>query len=810
MIPPFSTGIRLKGRYLIAKLLASGGMGHVYLAFDEGEEMNVAVKQTFFLDAELRKAFDREAKLLEHLNHPNIPKVTDRFEVEGYLFLVMSFITGKDLSQLLIDKFAVDGRPFPVDRVLQWADSLLQTLDFLHRQSPPVIHRDIKPANLKETRTGQLMVLDFGLAKGHVTQSSQPASVSANSPGFSSPEQTQNQGTDARSDLYSVAATMYQLLSGTIPPAAFMRGLAVMTQQPDPLQPLSKVAPHVPEHISSVIMAGLALYPSNRPQSAQDMRRLLGLAVSTDPYIGKVIMGCRVERQLGAGGMGAVYLGIHEVLQVQRAIKLILPDPPPDAASIERFRVEAQSAAKIHHPNVMQVFDFGKTDDNTFVMVMELLNGEELGDLLKREGTLSPERAVEIAFQIGQGLQAAHNSGIIHRDLKPPNVMVLADGGVKVVDFGIAKVLDGSKGLTGEGFIIGTQMYMSPEQLSGKKLDPRSDQYTLALLLYLMISGRLPFEGGTPRDLILARLGQTPIPLRSTKPDANITPLLDAVILRALSFAPEDRFASVQDFVNQARDAIRVSTDSSMVRQSVAPSVSVPVAQSETVGESKAVESIKTAAGIEMVSIPAGEFQMGGDKYAFEKPVHRVVISEPFYMGKYEVTQAQWESVMGNNPSYFKGQDLPVEQVSWNDCQEFIRKLNAQGDGYIYRLPTEAEWEYACRAGTTGDYAGNLDAMGWYKDNSGSKTHPVGQKQANSWGLYDMHGNVWEWCQDWEGAYPSKSVTDPTGPSSGSARVLRGGSWYDTAAACRSAYRFNYWPGDRYYSLGFRLVRIPK
>lgn len=221
---------------------------------------------------------------------------------------------------------------------------------------------------------------------------------------------------------------------------------------------------------------------------------------------------------------------------------------------------------------------------------------------------------------------------------------------------------------------------------------------------------------------------------------------------------------------------------------------------------------VEGAVGIKLVFIPAGEFQMGSENGDSEqKPVHRVQITEPFWMGKYEVTQAQWEAVMGRNPSNFRGcSQCPIDQVSWNDCQDFIRKLNAKGDGNTYRLPTEAEWEYACRAGTTGDFAGSLETMGWYGENSGNKPHPVGKKQANAWGLYDMHGNVCEWCQDWFEKYPSNIVTNPTGPSTGSGRIRRGGGWGNTAEYCRSATRLSDSPGARGSNLGFRLVMLQK
>lgn len=223
--------------------------------------------------------------------------------------------------------------------------------------------------------------------------------------------------------------------------------------------------------------------------------------------------------------------------------------------------------------------------------------------------------------------------------------------------------------------------------------------------------------------------------------------------------------------------------------------------------------ALGTGFGPEQFSlIPAGTFQMGatnGD--ADELPVHAVTITKAFYVQKTEVTQGQWRAVMGTNPSYFNscGDTCPVEMVSWNDIQAFLTKLNQANPGMNFRLPTEAEWEYAARAGTTGDYGGNgvLEDMGWYVSNAGSKTHRVAQRRPNAWGLYDMHGNVFEWVNDWRGAYPSGAVSDPTGPSTGSNRMMRGGSWYHNASYHRSASREGSYPSDRGYAHGFRLAR---
>ena len=239
--------------------------------------------------------------------------------------------------------------------------------------------------------------------------------------------------------------------------------------------------------------------------------------------------------------------------------------------------------------------------------------------------------------------------------------------------------------------------------------------------------------------------------------------------------------------------------------------------------------------------IPEGSFEMGSTQSDDENPIRTVKISQGFWMQTTEVTQAHWKAVRGALPSKcdygslsgaFLGDSKPIICVSWDDAQEFIRQMNSKNDGYKYRLPTEAEWEYAARAGTTGNYAGHLDDMAWYVNNSGqttidadaiikndsknywkrisengNATHDVATKQANAWGLYDMHGNVWEWCQDLYGIYSGRTVTDPTGAPFGSYRVDRGGGWNITAENLRSANRNYLTPSQRLFNLGFRLLR---
>ena len=224
---------------------------------------------------------------------------------------------------------------------------------------------------------------------------------------------------------------------------------------------------------------------------------------------------------------------------------------------------------------------------------------------------------------------------------------------------------------------------------------------------------------------------------------------------------------------------------------------------------------VKDGISIEMVKVEAGSFNMGAtpemeNPYDSEKPVHRVTLTNNYYIGKYEVTQALWKIVMGSNPSNSKGDNLPVENVSWNNCQKFISKLNKL-TGKSFRLPTEAEWEFAARGGNKSrgyQYSGSntIGDVAWYDGNSGSKTHAVGTKQPNELGIYDMTGNVLEWCQDWYDSYSSSPQTNPTGAVSGSFRVLCGGSWGISAGYCRSSCRGSNTPGSRNNFLGLRLV----
>ena len=262
----------LQNRYLVVSQIGQGGMGAVYIATDQRFGSTVALKETFFTDPSLRKAFEREARLLNHLRHPALPRVSDHFMEEEGQFLVMEYIAGDDLAEKLKER----GGAFPLSEVLNWADQLLDALDYLHTQEPPVIHRDIKPQNLKLTPRNHIVLLDFGLAKGTpAMQMTATGSVFGYSRNYAPLEQIQGTGTDPRSDLYSLAATLYHLMTGTTPPDALTRATAVLNGQDDPLRPANEVHAQVTSAVGEVINKAMAQNAGQRPQTAAAMREAI-------------------------------------------------------------------------------------------------------------------------------------------------------------------------------------------------------------------------------------------------------------------------------------------------------------------------------------------------------------------------------------------------------------------------------------------------------------------------------------------------------------------------------------------------------
>ena len=545
------------------------------------------------------------------------------------------------------------------------------------------------------------------------------------------------------------------------------------------------------------------------------------------------------QSRIADGGMCVVYSGKNAITGQKVAIKVVYRELARDEANVERARREA--AINIEHHNLIRMHDFIEKD-GIYHIVSEFLEGQNLDEFIKQNPKVSTAYAIRIINDVLSGLEALHQSTppIIHRDIKPSNIFLCYDGTVKLMDFGIARITGGArKSLTGLGTVVGSPHYSPPEQVRGEinKINETTDIYALGITVYELLTGNPPFDATNEFDILKKQVDE-PLPENPSIP-LNIF----EVIKRATNKKQENRYASVSE-VKKALATVLIKSAIPNKKVNKKPNNKsdkrialfilffVPIIGIITLILKNKEELFFTHEqgnyvdpGFEMVFIKGGTFTMGctgeqSDCHDNEKPTHQVTVSD-FQIGKYEVTQKQWREVMGSDPPElrFKGCDnCPVERVSWNDIQKFIIKLN-QKTGKKYRLPTESEWEYAARGGVKSDversrnadfkYAGsnNIDEVAWYDGNSDSKTHPVGKKKPNELGIYDMSGNVWEWCSDWDGNYSSGSQTNPKGASTGTYRVLRGGSWYSNYRGCRVAYRKYSCLGNRVSHYGFRLAQ---
>ncbi|MCH7958815.1 MAG: SUMF1/EgtB/PvdO family nonheme iron enzyme [Candidatus Hydrogenedentes bacterium] len=592
----------------------------------------------------------------------------------------------------------------------------------------------------------------------------------------------------------------------------------------------------------------------------------------SDPksLIGKRIGNYHVMGVLGKGGMGIVFKARDLSLRREVALKFLPESLSSDEDIVKRFAREARAAARLNHPNIVTIYGVGRFED-TFYIAMEYVEGMALDALIAKKGKVDVRRAVEIARDAAEALAEAHAHGIVHRDIKPQNIMLTKTGRVKVMDFGLARANYENTQLTSSGTSMGTPHYMAPEQWMDSKVDGRADIFSLGVTLYEMISGKAPFNASTPLA-IMRKIVDEPTPSLCGV-DGEIPSLVSDVAEKMMAKDPDNRYGSakeVADDLSSFLDSLakpsaaeaafsapgtnltleRLDKEETQRRgqKRLATGPSVTAEQPANVqppedGEPKPAR-VKTiywlgggvVASIALVAVVfmrlggggtyahffpetdferifPGTFEMGSPPTEAgrdaDESLHRVSLTRGFWISRYEVTQAQWEGVMGFNPSSILGEDLPVEQVSWEDVQNFIEKIN-EADGTTYRLPTESEWEYAARAGSSSAYGFNVNTgylaeYAWYVDNSQRQTHPVGTKRPNAWGLYDMSGNVLEWCQDRVDAYPYGSVVDPKGPETGNLRIGRGGSWYSPEKACRAADRSAAEPANRGPDLGFRL-----
>ena len=902
-------GTRL-GHYRIIALLGRGGMADVYRAEDERLGREVALKSVpaeFARDPERVERFEREVRAAAGLTHANIVTVYEFGQEEGQHFYTMALMSGGDLKARI--RANPEGMPPPEAREV--AAAMARALDYAHQRG--FVHRDVKPENILFGEEGVPRLTDFGIARAMAEGTRMTATgMSIGSPHYMSPEQARGLEVDGRSDLYSLGVVLYEMLTGRLPFDAADTFAVGYSHINDPV-------PELPRALAAwqpVLNRMLAKSPEDRYDSAGELAEVLA---SDGPSQAPATRVMPLERKVGPAtgdrqsvtrrpeaakprpSLRAALAGAVLALAVAGIGYLALRDTnDPQTAptnggggAAESRPAPVRSAAKpAELPSSPESpFDFAVQEDPT-IPSREPARPQPrtskpsrrearrpdpvVGD--SREETRPAPRRPKPRPPKPKPLPVLGGRALLVVETTPSGAEVLVDGtpvgktplersdirsGVREVTLRHShyETVRESSRRFNDGRVVRIQRTLvrgrgaltvtaRPRQawveVEGKRL-AEATPVTLENLPAGQVDVKLGASEHRPLAVKveipkngLARLQRQlePIPYGSLTldlepSDARVT--LPEVNLR---YRPGMRLPEGAHRVVVRRDGYGEATRTVNVSGDTRVRIGLE-AKRRKAGESRVFDSI------EFVWIPAGEFRMGSTSRhadSDEKPVTRVRISRGFYLGEYEVTQGQWESVMGSNPSRFKscGKDCPVERVAWDDVQEFLRKLNTRSGGRRYRLPTEAEWEYAARGGTTTDTpAGDLrisgrrnapllDGIAWYAGNSGVRydggddcsdwkekqyrskrcgTHPVGRKAPNGWGLHDMLGNVWEWVGDWKGDYPGGTVTDPSGPRSGSDRVIRGGGWVYDARFCRSAFRYGGSPGVRSIYLGFRLLR---
>ena len=558
----------------------------VYKAEDLKLERLVALK---FLstyrsanEADTRR-FLREARASSAVDHPNICTVYEVDETEdGRLFIAMAFCEGETLKR------RVERGPLPLPEVVRIAAQIASGLAAAHAKG--IVHRDVKPANVIVGPDGRVKIVDFGIAKLADQSRLTRDGTAVGTAGYMSPEQIRGETIDLRTDVWALGVVLYEMITGQTPfPGEndHERIRGILTRTPEPLAALR---PGVLPQLQAIVTRALAKGAGERYATMEAMREDLltlasGLGTSvpiesldptlreipsspsvsvledTDHLVGKTLAHYRVLEYIGGGGMGVVYKAEDLRLARTVALKFLPPELTRDPDAKARFLQEARSASVLDHPNICTIHEVGETDDGRLYLAMPSYDGETLRRRIER-APIPIDEAIDIAEQIARGLAKAHRGGIVHRDVKPANIMVTADGVVKILDFGLAKLV-GAAAITRTGSSVGTPAYMSPEQARGEDVDHRTDLWSFGVVLYEMVAGRRPFRGEHDQAVLYGILNEAPKPLSELRSEAP--PELERIVEGLLAKDPEERYPTADGPLGDLR-ALRNQTMTTTVR----------------------------------------------------------------------------------------------------------------------------------------------------------------------------------------------------------------------------------------------------
>ena len=714
------------GKYRIEKVLGQGGFGITYLAVQTNlKNRKVAVKEFFLkqhcernsstshvsmgttssrdLVLRFKDKFIKEAETISELRNHHIITIHDVFEENGTAYYVMEYLDEGCLS----DRIPADG--MAESEALTYIRQIADALSYIHQNK--ILHLDIKPSNILFRKADEAVLIDFGISKHYDDEegsqtSSTPVGVSE---GYAPTEQYEREGVSsfaASTDIYSLGATLYCLLSGHRPPKASI----VLN---DGLPPLP---PSVSSPVRNAVEKAMSPRRKDRPQTVSAFLRLLEVAPAR--RVPPIVIGEETQ----------------------------LSEPSVHRRTEPRQSGTSRSSVPSRGP-----------------VVSKPVKPEPMPEKPRRRGLVWGIIAGVVAV-IAIFLCLTYVPQEVQQDKNRYDDLVLRAENLALDDSSLSEA---------------KAVYDSAAVYESRYATTRH-------------SGRFDASASQKSLDIQSKMDEAETLQRRTEAEAR-------------KAAEEKRLREERERKEKEEAAEKLKREEEARK-----------AAERRRNETSYSNGVLRVKGVEypMVYVSGGSFYMGAtseqgaDAYSDEKPVHRVTLSG-YSIGKYEVTQELWEAVMGNNPSHFKGARRPVENVSWDDCQDFIRKLNSL-TGQNFRLPTEAEWEFAARGGNNSrgyKYSGSntIGNVAWYADNIGSQTHDVGGKSPNELGIYDMSGNVCEWCYDRKGDYNSSSQTNPKGPGSGSIRVYRGGGWRSSARNCRVSNRSCSLSVSSSNSMGFRL-----